>query len=66
MSAQQRPAVEVTSCHSCPCSAVVPRGYRCRLAGVVVGYTYGRVPDGCPLRGGPVEIKLGAGGARDA
>jgi hypothetical protein len=58
------PEVEVDSCHRCPMRGQLftptmgGSTRKCQLVGVAVSYD--RVPRGCPLRGGPVQIALSA------
>ena len=58
------PVVEVAGCRECPMARSV--GYSrhglpvvdCRLAGTLALRTGGAIGDGCPLRSGPVTLRL--------
>lgn len=52
------PTVEVRSCHDCPARADSTSHPYCRLAGRRVNFAMAHAPAGCPLRGGPVALRL--------
>jgi hypothetical protein len=60
------PVVEVASCRNCPAARDVGWGIgpasgahvRCCFAGPLALRADGTSPDGCPLRSGPVTIRL--------
>ena len=52
------PVVEVDSCDRCPMRGRTRDHHRpqCQLTGAEINYH--TIPRGCPLRGGPVQVKL--------